>query len=516
MHPTLAVFGAIDWTIIGLYLALMLGIGAWSYRRGEDESPESFFLGGRRMPPWAVSLSVLATALSAATFVGAPAEAFSGNLSYLILNVGGVLAAVVVAFLFVPAFYEAGTVTIYGYLGQRIGPGAGTAASIAFLLGRLLASGARLFIAGIVFALMLYGDTELPQVLGAVLLFGAVGTAYTAFGGIRAVIWTDAIQIVIVIGAAVLAAILLLKVIPAPLSAIWQALSVPEENGGSKLGLVDLSLDFSRPYTLWAALAMTFFNVAAYGTDQDLAQRLLTCRGKWRGSWSLIGAILAGLPITLLFMLVGLLLWVFYSRPDLMGDAMPADPLADPRRVYPQFLLNHLPTGLAGLAMAGLFAASMSSLDSAINAMASSAVVDLGITRQGGGRVHSRAVVVVMGIGLTLAACGLALLQEQGEQTLLPFALSVMTFAYAGLLGVFLTALFTRRGSTRSVIAALFAGAGVVTVCRFLPDLTKYFLGEPFRLAFPWWMVIGAVVSFGVCIIGRRDRARVANAATPH
>src|SRR5690554_5704625 len=135
MHLMLAAMGWVDWAVLALYMLGVVGIGAWVARRHRGRGEADFFLAGRAMPVWAVALSVVATTLSAATFIGAPYEAFAGDLSYLILNLGGIVAAIVAAFVFVPIFYQAGTTTIYGYLGQRFGSGAMVAGSAAFLVG---------------------------------------------------------------------------------------------------------------------------------------------------------------------------------------------------------------------------------------------------------------------------------------------------------------------------------------------------------------------------------------------
>src|SRR5438876_1051402 len=250
-----------------------------------------------------------------------------------------------------------------------------------FLIGRLLASGARLFIAAIPVCLLLFGSFEpsKAQIITAIILIGALGTAYTVAGGIKAVIWTDTIQLCIVMGTTLLTIGLLLHKIPAPITEIWHALATPGAGPhGSKLKLIDVSTDVTRPFTLWTALiGATFMGVAAAGVDHDLAQRMLTAKSALRGSLSLIASQFLSVTVVSLFLIIGLLLYIYYGRPDLMGAAAPTDPMRTTQQVYPQFLLYHLPAGLRGLAIAGMFAAAQGSLDSAINAMASSAVADL-------------------------------------------------------------------------------------------------------------------------------------------
>jgi solute:Na+ symporter, SSS family len=527
MDFTQSSFSLLDWGVIAVYMAVMILIGAFVARRQEDT--ETFFLGGRTMPWWAASLSVLATSLSAATFIGVPQMAFTGDLTYLILNLGGIVAAFVVAFLFIPPLYNAGTITIYGYLGQRFGRPSMTAASAMFLLGRLLSSGARLYIAGIAVSLMIWDDTEWPQLVAAIVLFGVVGTLYTFAGGIRAVIWTDVVQIVVVTAAALLSIWLLLRAIPLSVPEIITALRtapVADDPGATvdKLRLVDLRLDLALPFTLWTGIfASTLVSTASYGVDQDQIQRVMTTRSAWRGGLAMVMSTFVGIPVVCLFMVIGLLLSVFYNRPDLMGAAAPADTLATTARVYPQFLLNHLPTGMRGLALAGLVAAAMSTFDSAINAMAGSLVSDLLVPLRNARRLKTpdnpledpigtaddlrtpRGAVLLMGVLLTgTAVLAVGMHAAGNDDNLVNFALGVMQFALAPLLGVFCAALFTRRGNNATVLAAL--ATGFVVVLLLQPYMVPRWTGV--SIAWPWHMMLAAPASFLVCVTGRPDNTR--------
>src|SRR3954468_24053404 len=202
--PLLAAFGRADWVVVAGYFTLMIFIGFAVARKGE--SAKDYFLAGRSLPTWVLAVSIVATTLSAATFIGVPDDVYLGNIGYLIFFLGSFIAVFIVAAFFVPRLYRAGTVTVYGYLRPRFGEGAVVAMSCTFLVGRLLASGARLFSAAIPLTLLMFG-TEHPeqhrgQLVFAICLIGLMGTFYTVKGGIRAVVWTDAIQLVLVIGAA--------------------------------------------------------------------------------------------------------------------------------------------------------------------------------------------------------------------------------------------------------------------------------------------------------------------------
>src|SRR5436190_6092630 len=253
--PTMVAFGLIDWFVLGGYLALMLVIGlvaAWKESR-QKSNAEEFFLGGRSMPTWVLAISIVGSSLSVATFVGVPDKAYGGDVTYLILYVGNFIAAFVVGFVFVPRLYRAGTVTIYGYLAQRFGEPARVAVSLAFLFGRMLASGARLMLAAVPLCMLVRNipanEVTKHQMVLAILVIGFVGTFYTVFGGIKAVVWVDALQFALVVGAAVLSIGLLLHRIPLAPRELWHVLA-----DAHKLKVVDLSTDPTKPFTLWTAL----------------------------------------------------------------------------------------------------------------------------------------------------------------------------------------------------------------------------------------------------------------------
>ena len=508
----LAAFGPIDWGELAVYLALMGVIGFYASRR--RGGTRDYFLAERQMPTAAVALSVVATSLSVATFNGAPQEAFKGDLTYLSLNIGGFLAVLIVATLFIPRLYRAGTFTIYGYIEQRFGQSSRVAISAMFLLGRLLASGARLFIAAIPLCLLIFGtfNPNFRQLFAAIILVGIIGMVYTIAGGVRAVIWTDTVQIIIVAGTVMVSIALLLHWIPLPLRSIVQLLQQPTpDHPAGKLHWIDFSTSLSHENTFWTAIiGATFLNTAAYGVDQDLAQRMLTAKTPLLGGMSLLLAQCVGLIVVAMFLIVGLLLYIFYQRPDVMGASQPIDVLQNSMGVYPQFLLAHMPTGLAGLAIAGMFAAAQGSLDSAINAMAGSAVADLywpwrrwrGLPVNEESTATSRWAVLITGLILIASAIMSAWRYDPNQRSLLVFALGVMSFAYTGMLGVFLTALLTRRGSTRSVLAALLTGVMVTTLMQdsILRWWSSRMFHSPVTLSIFWWMPIGTVMSFLVCV----------------
>lgn len=496
-------FYLLDWLVLAGYLIILIATGIYFTRR--QNSLNDYFLGGGQVPMLAAAISFLATALSAATFVGGPQQSFMGDLTYLSSNIGSILAILIVAIFFVPVYYRYKVPTVYTLLQRRFGASSSVAASGGFLVGRVFASGARLYIAALPASLIIFGDIDWQHQVIAISALTAVGIIYTYAGGIRTVIWTDVIQTVIFVGAAVTVLIILLKRIPVGLPEIIGTLRNPGGDAGSKLVFLKLGIDGFGPkhtYTLLTAIfGFSLLGIGAYGTDQDMTQRLLTCRSAVKGSWSAVLGVVIGLPVTALFMLIGLLLFIFYTRPDIMGAAAPAYAVDGSRKIFLSFILQETPPGITGLMMAGLFAAGLSSLNSAINAMSSAFVNDFYM------KIHpdrdqqhylrvGRMGVFVIGIILGLFAVFSVSLQEARPQTtLIDFALLVMVFAYSGLTAVFLAALFTKRGSNASVIAALVSGfVSVLLMQTFLSG----------SIAFPWQMFISTSIAFGICCLGSK------------
>ncbi|MAE67779.1 MAG: sodium:solute symporter [Phycisphaeraceae bacterium] len=503
-----------DWGVLALYFVL-LAVTGYVFGRRKQHDVRDYFLGGRSMPAWAVAISVLATSLSAATFIGGPQQAYDGDLTYLSANIGAVLASLLIALYFIPRYYRHDVATVYELMEIRFGPLARRATSIAFMIGRVLASGARLYMAALAAALIFVSGRVEPQhIIAGVVVLAVIGVIYTLAGGIRSVIWTDVVQTIVFVFAALVSLLILFN----RLSDAGDIATTLD----SKLTVFRLGLDFDEPglgfslsdrYTLITALiGFTIFNLAAYGTDQDLAQRMLTCRSAARGSASMISAILMGLPVTALFMGVGLLLYLFYRLPGMEAPERS-------EQVFLQFILNEMPHGVGGLMMAGLFAAALSSFNSALNAMASSFVNDVYRpmrSRQSERHylVVGRIAVVGCGVLLCYTAIICIILQTYRKQTLIDFALSIMIFAYSGLLAAFLTALFTRRGSEMSITIGLIVGFIAAFLCDPLiwatwlsgfGDATAW-LAEA-EISFPWRMVFATLIAFVVCCLGRSPAA---------
>jgi solute:Na+ symporter, SSS family len=516
-------FVGMDWAVLGGYFAVLALTGLWFARR-EQRDAADYFLGGRKMPVWAVAISIVATSLSAATFIGAPELSFGGNLTYLATNIGMVLAALIIAFYFIPRFYQTQSASIYEFLERRIGIRTRKSASIAFLIGRVLASGARVFAAAIPLSMVIFGIERGLEPDALIMSIGAlsiVAIAYTLWGGISSVIWSDVLQYIVLIGAAIAAIVLIGQTINAPMSEVLNTLRNPiDENGialGSKLTTLDWSFDLTHPFAIPACLiGYTLLGIGSYGTDQDLAQRMLTCKDSKAGARSVIMGIILGVPTVAIFLTVGLMLWIAYQHPELTSE--PITRTSDDGnnlRVFLEYILTQVPPGFRGLMMAGLFAAGLSSMNSAINAMGAAFIADLYrplvLNRDEKHYVKlGRYSVIVAGIVLGVFACVCIYWKDANGYTLIDFALSVMGFAYAGLVGVYFTAIFTKRGNDMSAIAALIIGfLWMLGSQPFLltaltdPDQPESFLNTYASIHHTWKLTLGVLISTGVCMLGK-------------
>lgn len=475
----------IDVAILVLYFVLIVGVGLYAGRREKDSG--DFLVGGRSVPWPAVLGSIVATEVSAATFLAVPGVGFAENMNYLQFGIGSLLARFFIAFIFLGAFFSAECFSIYEYLRKRFGHRSQYTASAYFLVTRLLASGVRLMIAASGVSVIL--DVPLAVCL---LVFAVLTIGYTAVGGIKAVIWTDCIQAVVFLSAGVGILVYLVQRIG------WSDW-LETAGGAGRFELLrfnpgegsDVWTILADPQWFWIAVLFGFVSsAAAFGTDQDSTQRMLSCRNAGQARRSLIASGFIALPVASLFLLIGSALFAFYQlNPD---QALPES--AD--EVFPWFIIRELPAGLKGLLLTGVVAAAMSSLDSAMAALGSSAVVDLikPLRRKAISERAllgcSRVLTVVFAVTITLIAW---MLQDGGRFLWLAFQITAIT--YSGLLGVFLLGLLTRRGSDRLNLFAMFAGSLTVIVLLVFDQLDKGVIG------WTWFLFLGTMVTFliGCC-----------------
>jgi len=521
-------YTGLDWAVFIAY-GLLLVLSGWWVNRKKVASSSEYFLGGNAMPMWMVAISVLATSQSAATFLGGPDMGYRGDLSYLATNIGAFIAAFFVAIYLIPKFYQYKVFTVYELLEQQIGPKAKKHAGIMYLFGRVFASGARLYMAAIAVAMILFGDIHADSVVIATIIISAIGLLFSVFGGVRSVIYSDVIQAAVYVSAAIFVIYFLYAAIPADFSQIIAVLENPGNGEPSKLALFKFNWDMSGAgvFNFWSAITgFVLLNIAAFGLDQDMTQRVLTCKTAKEGSKAMLFSVLMVIPVMLLFLIIGLLLYIFYQQPDLMlnDSAVQAIQTFDGEKVtiFMSYILNEIPSGVRGLVTIGIIAAALSTLNSGLSSMSSVIVQDIyrpylesKETRNSKGKNVVRAdshyvtvgkvVMVIVAIALASMSVLSFYWQQYSDMPLLTFALSVMLFSYSGLLGVYFTALFTDRGSEKSVLAALIVG--FVATLLMQPYIQSLYLSpeQQFDLAFTWKLCIATFISTLICLLGKRN-----------
>lgn len=510
-------FSTLDWIVVICYLALLLTMG-WFFKSFKSSNSKDYFLAGNQMPSWVVAFSVLATTQSAATFLGGPDQGYRGNFTYLTSFIGALIAALIVAKILVPIFYKNKVTTVYEILFLRVGRSAMLASSFMYLVGRFLASGARLYLAAIAVSMILYSNIDAKNIIVASLVLTMLGFFVTFIGGIRSVIWSDLLQFIVYTVSALAVLYYLYNAIPANFSDIIKGLE-NSPHGQNKLMLFNFNLNFSDPYTVISIFTgFTLLYIGNFGLDQDTTQRLLTCENEKQGGRAIILSVLISIPLIWVFISIGQLLHIYYNRPELMDGATDAlinnEFNGEQITVFMHYILSELPSGLKGLVAVGVIAAAVSTINSGLNSMSSVIVEDYYRPwREKRGPVIEKHFVRVGQISMASVGIILFLMsvlcfywQRYSGLPLLDFALSVMVFAYSGLLGVYFTIVFTNRGSSRSVIMALATGFFVTLLLQsYIIDI----LNLPAQLkeiTFTWQLCIGSLSAFIVCFIGQTNK----------
>ncbi len=460
--------------VLALYLVGVTVWGAWLGRGASGG--EQYFLGGRNLPWSAVLLSVVATETSTLTFLSIPGVAYGGTMAFLQIAMGYVVGRVVVAVWLLPAYHEGKLDTAYQLLQARFGVETRRLTSAIFMITRLLADSVRLFATAI--PLTLVTGWSLTT---SVLVIGVVTFAYTYVGGLRAVVWVDAAQMTHYLRGGLIGAAVLGAAVPGG----WGGI-LDQAAGAGKLSALDLSLDIGRPYTLWAGLiGGAFLTMGSHGTDQLIVQRLLACRDLKASQRALIGSGIAVLAQFALFLLVGLGLWAYYGGATFERSD----------EIFARFILEALPAGVRGLLIAAVFAAAMSTLSSSINSLASATAYDF--WRAARPEADERAVLRVGRIGTVvwaalLVGAAIAFIPLSQDSAAVEVSLGIASLVYGGLLGAFALARFSKRVDGASARVGLLVGIATVTIL---------WANERTVIAWPWFVLIGTIVTFAVGIL---------------
>lgn len=471
----------LDYAVLTVYLIGVLGFGLWV--GGRQRTTTDYFLGGRDLPWWAVLFSIVATETSTLTVIGVPAVAYGGSLLFLQLTFGFLIGRIVVAAVLLPRYFEGDLATAYAFLGDRFGDGMRAAASLTFLVTRLLADGVRLFATAIPLKVIAAGAGFDVSYAAIIVAIGIVTVAYTFVGGLRAVVWMDVVQMAIYVGGAVFALVLLVDHLPADW---WGAAAA-----AGKTKVVDLGLGMSfgewiaTPYTLVVAVVGgAAFSAASHGTDQLVVQRLLACRSLREGQRALVGSGVVVIVQFALFLLVGLALWGYYDGADLEALGLQRGD-----EVFPKFIVEEMPPGVAGLLLAGIVAAAMSTLSSSLNALASSTILDL--WERLGRRPLDAAASLRLSrwatVGWGVVLMGFAMLFRSLTNPVVELGLGIASFTYGGLLGAFVLGLVSGRARQKEAVIAYGITLLALTI-----------LVSSGTLAWPLYTALGAALTVGL------------------
>jgi SSS family solute:Na+ symporter len=464
----------VDLAVILAYLIAVTWFGA-RFRKGQT-SLADYFLGGRHAPWWAISLSIVSAETSTLTIVGTPALSFAGNLGFLQIVFGYLLGRLAVSMLFLPHYFRGEMFTAYELMRRRFGGRIRRLTAAIFLVTRALAEGVRVFAISLVVSIVL-GTGEIASIA----LVVGLTLFYTFEGGMTAVIWTDVAQMCLyVLGAAVSLAAIVSK-IPGG----WAHIATVAGEA-DKLQVFDFRFSptmqfLSRKYSFWAGLlGGGFLTMASHGTDQLMVQRLLSARNEAESRRALLASWLVIFFQFSLFLAIGVALFVYYREAHLVAPR-------ELDRIYAEFVWRHLPVGVAGLVTAAILAAAMANLSAALNALASTTVIDFARWRPTAER-RSEAASLKLARGMTLVwgvvlvAIGM-LARHWGS--VLESGLSIASVTLGLLLGVFLLGVLTGRVREWAAMAGVLAGLAAVLYVRFWTPI-----------AWTWWVLIGSTVTF--------------------
>jgi SSS family solute:Na+ symporter len=463
----------VDWVVLGVYFAAMLGVGLYFYRSGQSSTADGFTKADGVAPGWVVALSILATYVSSISFLALPGRAFAGNWNAFVFSLSLPLAVWVAARWFVPYYRATGEVSAYSHLETRFGPWARVYAGVCYLLTQLARMGSVMFLMALPLHLLLGWEMH-----WVIILTGVSVIIYTMLGGIVAVMWSDAVQAIILMAGALLCLILLFAGLPGGWSG---GLDYAVSHDKFSLGSFGPSLGES---TFWVVLAYGLvINLQNFGIDQNYVQRYVAARSETAARRSLWVGGLLYLPVSAVFFLIGTGLFVFYStQPELLPANLQGEGNAD--RILPYFILTELPAGAKGLLLAAIFSAAMSTISTSLNSSATLLLTDWyrrfvrpqATDRESMRVLHLASLVWgILGTGVALAMIGVKAALD---------AWWTMSGIFAGgMLGLFLLGLISKRAGNPAAVTAVVAGVLVILWMTLTPGTTAWpeHLQSPFH-----------------------------------
>lgn len=459
----------VDYLIVVVYLIAVAAFG--KITGGKQKSVKEYFIGSKEVSWWVISFSIVAAETSTLTFISIPGLAYLTNLNFLQLTFGYLIGRILVAVYFLPAYHKGELSTAYAYLENRFGKKTRSFASIVFLFTRTASDGVRLFAT----AIPLYLLIDISPMI-AIIIMAVVALLYTYTGGLKGVIWVDAIQMFIYIGGAIISIYFLNTLIPGS----WTDILSSEEIN-KKFSIFNLGFNngftnfFSQPYTLLSGIiGGTFLSMSSHGTDQLIVQRLLAAKNLKDSKKAIITSGIVVIFQFALFLVLGVLLYSYYGQMDIRSD-----------EVFPKFIIEVLPTGIKGFIIAGLFAAALSTLAGSITSLSSSTVMDLYMSFK---KSVDEKKSLLLSKTLTIFWAGMLIISAfifmESPRAVVELALSIASFTYGGLLGTFLLGLLNKKAKQEDALAGFASGIFVMIAVISLK-----------LVAWTWYILIGVLVT---------------------
>jgi len=469
----------LDSVVIAVYL---LGISVFGILSGgRQKSVRDYFLSEKAVPWWAVCFAVVATETSALTFLSIPGLAYISNFNFLQLTIGYLIGRILVSSLLLPRYFKGELPTAYAFLENRFGPHLRRSASGVFIVTRLLADGVRLYTTAIPIALILGGtggSVDHSQYMIAIAALSALTLIYVFLGGVRAVIWTDVVQLILYLAGAVATIFLVIDLLPGSVMSILADLSDQGKLLVFNFGNPDSAASFfSEPYTLaGSVLGGMFLSMASHGTDQLIIQRVLATNNLKKAQTALVTSGLIIILQFFLFLMVGALLYTFFG-----GASIPVN------EVFSRFIIDEMPSGLRGLIIAGLLAAAMSTLSGSISALSSSTMIDLVLPLTRRTWTEKRTLIISRSISIfwCVVLVFVAMLFIQTPKAVVELALSIASFTYGGLLGIFLLGILRVTVREGAAMFGFFFGIAAMTIVVFYTPI-----------AWTWYTMCGVLLTF--------------------
>ncbi|HEX3438193.1 MAG TPA: sodium:solute symporter [Pseudacidobacterium sp.] len=487
----------VDFIIVIFYLIGITWFGL-RFRKGGERSIKSYFLADRNIPWWAIALSIVAAETSTLTIISVPGIAFTGDFGFLQLVIGYLLGRIVICILFLPRYFRGELLTAYQVIGERFGRKLHQLIAFLFLIMRAAAEGVRVFAVAIVVGVALgTGD------IASIVILSLLTLLYTFEGGMKAVIWTDVLQMFLYVIGTLASLWTVCRHIPGGAHVLYSVASA-----AGKLTVFHFAWNVSQTYTFWAGvIGGCFLTMASHGTDQLMVQRLLAAKNLRESRMALLASGLVIFVQFTLFLLIGAGLYVYYQLAGQSHEVASAD------RIFPMFIVHQMPVGIAGLMIAAILAASMSNLSAALNSLASTSMVDFYLPkRQGLSETQKTKLSRWMTLGWAAVLLVLAILSRSGGHVL-EIGLSIASVLYGGMLGVFLLGTLTKRATESGAMVGLIAGCVLnLLLWRQSAPIQAEWFGHAFiipKIAWTWYVFVGSIVTFTVGYIlsfARNDR----------